>query len=166
MPDCHSLLLYGLANTLAQLAVHQVLHSRTLGSSNMQVLTWVSMPGQNSHALAQHWMKTYENYTLPSFTRFSLKRLLRIRPDMFPLAKRIPVSIASLLRSDSVNPFKNSSNCKEIKKKCQETAAVVHTRDATNNHFDIWITQLNLEINQLSELWISELPNAHLSKGF
>lgn len=29
---------------------------------------------------------------------------------MFPLASRMPVSMASLLRSDSVKPFKNSSS--------------------------------------------------------
>lgn len=32
---------------------------------------------------------------------------------MLPLANRMPVSMASLLRSDSVNPFRNSSNYKE-----------------------------------------------------
>lgn len=32
---------------------------------------------------------------------------------MLPFASRMPVSMASLLRSDSVNPFKNSSNCRE-----------------------------------------------------
>lgn len=32
---------------------------------------------------------------------------------MLPLASRMPVSMASLLRSDSVNPFRNSSNYKE-----------------------------------------------------
>lgn len=47
---------------------------------------------------------------LPSLTRFSLKRLLRMEAEMFPLASRMPVSMASLLRSDSVKPFKNSSS--------------------------------------------------------
>ena len=47
----------------------------------------------------------------PSLTRFSLKRLFRMEADMLPLASRMPVSMASLLRSDSVNPFRNSSNC-------------------------------------------------------
>lgn len=46
----------------------------------------------------------------PSLTRFSLKRLFRMEADKLPLASRIPVSMASLLRSDSVNPFRNSSN--------------------------------------------------------
>lgn len=46
----------------------------------------------------------------PSLTRFSLKRLLRMEADRFPLASRMPVSMASLLRSDSVKPFRNSSN--------------------------------------------------------
>lgn len=32
---------------------------------------------------------------------------------MLPLASRMPVSMASLLRSDSVNPFRNSSSYKE-----------------------------------------------------
>lgn len=50
---------------------------------------------------------------LPSLTRFSLKRLLRMDAEMFPLANRMPVSMASLLRSDSVKPFKNSSSCRE-----------------------------------------------------
>ena len=31
---------------------------------------------------------------------------------MLPLASRMPVSMASLLRSDSVNPLRNSSNCR------------------------------------------------------
>lgn len=46
----------------------------------------------------------------PSLTRFSLNRLFRMEADKLPLASRMPVSMASLLRSDSVNPFRNSSN--------------------------------------------------------
>lgn len=34
--------------------------------------------------------------------------------EMFPLASRIPVSMASLLRSDSVKPLRNSSSCKTV----------------------------------------------------
>lgn len=48
----------------------------------------------------------------PSLTRFSLKRLFRMEADMLPLASRMPASMASLLRSDSVNPLRNSSNCR------------------------------------------------------
>lgn len=47
----------------------------------------------------------------PSLTRFSLKRLLRMDAERLPLASRIPVSMASLLRSDSVKPLRNSSSC-------------------------------------------------------
>lgn len=36
---------------------------------------------------------------------------------MLPLASRMPVSMASLLRSDSVNPFRNSSNYRGGKNK-------------------------------------------------
>ncbi len=39
-----------------------------------------------------------------------MKRLFRMEADMLPLASRMPVSMASLLRSDSVNPLRNSSN--------------------------------------------------------
>lgn len=49
---------------------------------------------------------------VPSFTRFSLKRLLRMDAEMLPLASRIPVNMASLVRSDSVKPLRNSSSCR------------------------------------------------------
>lgn len=50
---------------------------------------------------------------VPSLTRFSLKRLLRMDAERLPLASRIPVSMASLLRSDSVKPLRNSSSCQK-----------------------------------------------------
>lgn len=57
--------------------------------------------------------RTYEaEREVPSFTRFSLKRLLRMDAEMLPLASRIPVNMASLLRSDSVKPLRNSSSCR------------------------------------------------------
>lgn len=70
----------------------------------------------NTHILkyqesdVKHIEGTLGHPALPSFTRFSLKRLLRIDADILPLASRMPVSMASLFRSDSVKPFKNSSS--------------------------------------------------------
>lgn len=49
---------------------------------------------------------------VPSFTRFSLKRLLRMDAEMLPLASRIPANMASLERSDSMKPLRNSSSCR------------------------------------------------------
>lgn len=42
----------------------------------------------------------------PSLTRLSLKRLVRIGGGSVPLANRMPVSMASLVCSDSVNAFR------------------------------------------------------------
>lgn len=43
---------------------------------------------------------------------------------MLPLASRMPVSMASLLRSDSVNPFRNSSSYRE--RETNNTDLLVH----------------------------------------
>lgn len=44
---------------------------------------------------------------------------------MLPFASRMPVSMASLLRSDSVNPFKNSSNCREQRERETNTGLLL-----------------------------------------
>lgn len=69
------------------------------------------------HFTGTHLEKTLSHIheterAVPSFTRFSLKRLLRMDAEMLPLASRIPVNMASLVRSDSVKPFRNSSSCR------------------------------------------------------
>ncbi len=53
--------------------------------------------------------------------------------DILPLASRIPVSMANLFLSDSVNPFKNSSSCeRKTKKKSDDTMGL---SKCTTTHF-------------------------------
>lgn len=69
---------------------------------------------------------------VPSFTRFSLKRLLRMDAEMLPLASRIPVSMASLVRSDSVKPLRNSSSCRH--------------------------KNINRRLNEIRRIWLQTFP--------
>lgn len=83
-------------------------------------LVWKQVMGNNRgemHIAATHLEKTLRHTheperEVPSFARFSLKRLLRMDAEMLPLASRIPVNMASLVRSDSVKPLRNSSSCR------------------------------------------------------
>lgn len=48
--------------------------------------------------------------------------------DIFPLASRMPVSMASLLRSDSVKPFRNSSSYGTINRSKNKRSVYSATR--------------------------------------
>lgn len=55
--------------------------------------------------------------------------------DIFPLASRMPVSMASLLRSDSVKPFRNSSSYGTRNRSKNKNQSIVQQDHNTNVSF-------------------------------
>lgn len=82
------------------------------------------------------WKISYFGHThthTPSLTTLSLKRLLRIGGGSVPLARRMPVSMASLVCSDSLKPFRNSRSYTG-----NDTQA---DRDEDDNNMMLWLQQ-------------------------
>lgn len=99
--------------TLRRLAATELMSFSLIHDLKSLTAKAADTPGGKTRALCQIQIKDklFKSRSFsPSLTRFSLKRLLRIEADILPLASRMPVSMASLLRSDSVNPLRNSSS--------------------------------------------------------
>ena len=70
---------------------------------------------------------------------------------MLPLASRIPASMASLLRSDSSKPLRNSSNC------CEHTNTLLqnfHNLAAIDKAISKGDSYSKLSIEESSIIWL------------